>query len=72
MSNMDYKEDIKASPSLEKDAYVPALESGRYVDSDKNELDQRSDEHLHLVMKSRHIAMISIGGVIGTGEHHSS
>jgi amino acid transporter len=67
MSNVDYKEDIKASPSLEKDAYVPALESGRYVDSDKNELDQKSDEHLNLVMKSRHIAMISIGGVIGTG-----
>jgi amino acid transporter len=32
-----------------------------------NDLGQKQDEHLHHALKPRHVAMISIGGVIGTG-----
>lgn len=68
-SKMDSKEDIykAGSPVDEKQAYVGTLEQGNYVQSEINELGQKSDEKLNHVMKSRHIAMISIGGVIGTG-----
>jgi len=41
---------------------------------DKDAFDQRKGEELHRGLKARHVAMISIGGVIGTGErkHNSS
>lgn len=66
---MDSKEEIykSGSPVDEKQAYVDTLEQGQYPQTETNDLDQKSDEMLHHVMKSRHIAMISIGGVIGTG-----
>ncbi|UZJ50729.1 hypothetical protein CBS101457_000049 [Exobasidium rhododendri] len=62
---MDSKEDIYKGD--EKDAYVGTLENGQYDQPETNDLGQKQGEMLHAVMKPRHVAMISIGGVIGTG-----
>ena len=63
---MDSKEDIYKSGD-DKQAYVGTLEQGQYGEPEMNALGQKQDEMLHAVMKPRHVAMISIGGVIGTG-----
>ncbi|KAN0062599.1 hypothetical protein ACQY0O_005132 [Thecaphora frezii] len=58
------KKDIYSEPGAEKDA-VYTLEDGNYVDT--NAFDQRKGEELKHALLPRHLAMISIGGVIGTG-----
>ena len=63
---MDSK-DGKLTPVDEKVVYAESLEGGNVGHGGTNDLGQRQDEMLHAVMKPRHIAMISIGGVIGTG-----
>lgn len=62
---MDFKEDFKSSsPIEEKNVYVGTLENQV---PETNDLGQKSNEILQHALKPRHIAMISVGGVIGTG-----
>lgn len=66
---VDSKDDYKGAFEPEKQEYVGTLEQGGTEFSGEfNELDQRKGEHLAHALKPRHVAMISIGGVIGTGE----
>lgn len=63
---MDRKEDAYKgdSPVDEQKEYLGTLERQQ---SEINDLGQKNGEHLQHALKPRHVAMISIGGVIGTG-----
>lgn len=61
---MDSKEDIYKGGLDSDKAYVGTLEA---QEPEINELGQKQGEQLHHALKPRHVAMISIGGVIGTG-----
>jgi yeast amino acid transporter len=63
---MDRKDDVykSDSPVDEQKEYLGTLERQQ---SEVNDLGQKNGEHLQHALKPRHVAMISIGGVIGTG-----
>jgi yeast amino acid transporter len=56
-------DDLKAE---QKEAYFNADKEKPYVDDESGET-FGGEGKLHRQLKNRHIAMISIGGVIGTG-----
>ncbi|CAO1616661.1 unnamed protein product [Parajaminaea phylloscopi] len=65
-----YSPDIKDkqhSYSAEKVDQVATLENQDYGLNDRNAFDQGKGEELKHALAPRHLAMISIGGVIGTG-----
>jgi hypothetical protein len=68
ISSVDMSFEDKKDYSGEKTDVLPALETGNYDHGDGiNAFGQRKDEKLAPALKPRHMAMISIGGVIGTG-----
>ncbi|PWN25795.1 putative general amino acid permease [Jaminaea rosea] len=68
---MSYSPDAKEkpffSPGQEKGDVVPTLETGEYGRDPTNAFGQQEHEKLKHALLPRHLAMISIGGVIGTG-----
>lgn len=65
MSDIDNKE---KSFGGDKHDVLPALETGDYAQGGStNAFGQNKGEELHASLLPRHLAMISIGGVIGTG-----
>ncbi|KAI0935319.1 hypothetical protein AcV7_003793 [Taiwanofungus camphoratus] len=59
--------DLAMADTNEKGFVDADVKGVDYSDSEANESLQSAEPHLRRQMKNRHIAMISIGGVIGTG-----
>lgn len=53
--------------SQDKVDVLPTLENGEYGAPSHNAFDQAKGEELSSSLLPRHLSMISIGGVIGTG-----
>lgn len=67
MSYTPEEKDKQLFASEEKIDNVGTLEAGNYGQSDLNAFGQHRGEELKHALLPRHVAMISIGGVIGTG-----
>lgn len=66
---MSYSPDTKDEKPYfngnEKADVVPTLETGAYGQDNTNAFGQQGNEELKHALLPRHVAMISIGGVIG-------